>query len=197
MGEDLPETELVMYMKGLEVKPTAAKVLLQTNVPYFNRTWEHFNSHKHTPSTGKPGYPAVTQNGKVIYFMHPIFAQYNKNAPKWCKQLVLNALKTLLPQPLVSTPKAPSSLLAFLNFQKSQNRRVLHLLQYIPERRGTDFDIIEDVIPLQNVAVSLNINTRAKTVKLVPENVSIPATSNNGRLEFIVPQLLGHQMIEV
>ncbi len=197
MGEDLPETELVMYMKGLEIKPTSAKTLLKTNVPYFNRTWEHFNSHKHTPSTGKPGYPAVTQNGKVIYFMHPIFAQYNKNAPRWCKQLILNALKVLLPQPLVSTPKAPSSLLAFLNHQKSQNRKVLHLLQFIPERRGTDFDVIEDVIPLQNVAVSLNINSNAKAVKLVPENITIPAASVNGRLEFTIPQLTGHQMIEV
>ncbi|MCU0352756.1 MAG: beta-galactosidase trimerization domain-containing protein [Cytophagales bacterium] len=194
IGKNLPKTELVMYLKGAEVKPTGATVLAQANVPYFNRTWEHFNSHRHTPSAGKVGYPAVTQNGRVVYFMHPVFTQYARNAPRWCKQLVLNALDILLPDPLVRTPGAPSTLVATLNEQKLRNRQVLHLLNYVPERRGTDFDTVEDVPLLQNVQVSVRM-ARPQTVTLAPENKPLRFSYANGRVETTVPELRGHQMV--
>lgn len=189
----LPNTELVVYQKANQVKPTTGTVLAQTNVPFFNRTYEHFVSHRHTPSSGKPGYPAIVQNGKVIYFAHPMFSQYAQNAPRWCKQFVLNALDRLLPDPLVRTPGAPTTLLATLNRQPDQNRRVLHLLHYVPERRGRDFDVIEDVIPLSNVAVS--VRGSARRVTLAPSGTALKFSQRNGRVEFVVPELRGHQMV--
>lgn len=197
MGKNLPETELVMYQKGMQVKTTTANVLAETNVPYFNRTWEHFNSHRHTPSVGKAGYPAVTQNGQVIYFMHPIFSQYAKNAPRWCRQIFLNALDILLPEPLVKTPEAPTALLATLNEQKAQNRQVLHLLYYVPERRGSDFDVVEDVVPLFNTKVSVKTDNKPSRVITVPDNKPISFQFKNGRTDFTLPELRGHQMIEL
>jgi hypothetical protein len=59
IGKGIPDTELVMYMKGMEVQLKGAEPLVYANVPYFNRTWEHFSSHRHTPSEGKRGYPAM------------------------------------------------------------------------------------------------------------------------------------------
>ncbi len=93
LAAGLPGAEYVVYKKGLEVEPLpGSEVLVETNVPYFNRTWDHYFSHRHTPSSGKPGYPGVVKNGRAIYFMHPLFAQYQQNAPRWCKQIVLNAI---------------------------------------------------------------------------------------------------------
>jgi len=175
---------------------TRTKVLADVNVPYFNRTWEHFCLHAHTPSSCRKGYPGVTQNGKAIYFAHPIFEQYNKRAPRWCKQLVLNALEILLPEPLVRLD-APSSTLATLNLQKAQKRAVLHLLHYIPERRGTEFDIIEDVIPIYNVKVSVRAPGKVKAVTRVPEGEPLEFAESAGRIEFVLPRLEGHQMIEL
>ena len=89
IGNGLPETEHVMYMKGKQVETLpGAEVLVETFVPYFNRTWDHFCSHRHTPSAGKPGYPGIVRKGRAIYFMHPIFGQYQTNAPLWIKKLV-------------------------------------------------------------------------------------------------------------
>jgi hypothetical protein len=195
IGKELPETEHVMYMKGLEVEPEAgSEVLADAIVPYFNRTYKHFCSHRHTPSSGKPGYPAVVQKGRAIYFIHPIFAQYNKNAPRWCKTLVLNALDILLPNPLMLL-EAPTTTLATVNQQASENRWVVHLLHYIPERRGQDFDIIEDVIPIFNVKVSVKAPKGVQGVVCVPEQESLEFQENNGRIEFVLPKLEGHQMI--
>lgn len=197
IGQGLPETEHVMYLRGLEVEALPESMILaQTAVPYFNRTYRHFCSHRHTPSSGKAGYPGVVQTGKLIYFVHPIFTQYHDNTPRWCRTLVLNALNLLLPEPLLRHD-GPSTLLATINAQPALNRWIVHLLHYIPERRGQAFDIIEDVIPLYNLRLSLRIPHTAKSVRLVPKGEMIEYSEKQDRIEFLVPHLCGHQMIEI
>ncbi len=196
IGKGLPETEHVMYMNGLEVEvEPGSQVLADTVVPYFNRTYKHFCSHRHTPSTGKVGYPGIIQNGRSIYFMHPIFHQYNKNAPRWCKKLFLNALEILLPEPLVRLG-APTTTLVTVNEQSAKDRWILHLLHYVPERRCQDFDIIEDVIPLFNVKVSVKVPKKIIEVLSVPDQVALNFDRKNDRVEFSLPKLEGHQMID-
>ncbi|CAK4814232.1 unnamed protein product [Aphanomyces euteiches] len=198
IGEGLPLTEHVMYLGGLEVEAGAdSEVLASVNVPYFNRTWEHFSSHKHTPSSGKLGYPGIVKRGNAIYFMHPIFRQYQESAPAWCKKLFLNALKLLLPEPLVRHD-GPSTLLATLNNQKEHSRWVLHLLHYIPERRSGTIDTIEDIIPLHEINLSIQIaESPLKGVRLVPQGTELMFTEQDGRVDFKLPRLDGHQMIEL
>ncbi|MFQ6040002.1 MAG: beta-galactosidase trimerization domain-containing protein [Candidatus Poribacteria bacterium] len=195
IGKGLPETEHVMYLKGMEVEAEpGTEVLADVIIPYFNRTYKHFCSHRHTPSSGKVGYPGIVRNGRAIYFAHPIFTQYNQNAPRWCKRLFLNALDILLPEPLIRL-EAPTTTLATVNEQSAENRWVLHLLHYIPERRGQDFDIIEDVIPIFDVKVSVKALKRVDSVVCVPEQIPLKYEEKNGRIEFVLPKLEGHQMI--
>jgi len=212
IAPDLPETEHVMYMRGLQVAITGegadganvAKVLAEVVPPYFNRTWEHFCSHQHTPSAGPAaggdaswkGYPGIVQRGRTIYFAHPVFTQYNANAPLWCKKLVAGALDILLPDPLVRL-EAPSSTIAALNAQPGHNRWVLHLLHYIPERRGTAFDVIEDVIPIHDVNISVNTPKKITSVTAVPEGKPLTFEATASRTRFTLPKLDGHQMIEL
>ena len=86
-------------------------------------------------------------------------------------------------------------MLVTLNEQPAENRIVLHLLHYIPERRGTDFDVIEDVIPLYHVKASVKVGKKVKEIVAVPEREKLPFESKNGRVEFTLPKLNGHQMI--
>ena len=195
IGTGLKSTEHVMYMKGTKVKPVAgARVLANVLVPYFNRTYAHFCSHRHTPSAGKVGYPGIVQNGRCIYLIHPIFTQYNQNAPRWCKQLFLNALDILLPEPLLRHD-GPTNTVATITEQSRHHRWVVHLLNYIPERRGEDFDVIEDVIPIHDIRVSVRVPRKVKRVARVPQNKPLEFKQANGRVEFTLPKLEGHQMI--
>ncbi len=197
IGRGLPPTEHAMYLRGLQVEPVAgAEVLADAVVPYFNRTYRRFCSHRHTPSAGKVGYPAVVRRGRAIYFAHPIFAQYNQNAPRWAKRLLLNALDMLLPDPLVRHD-GPSTLTTALNEQPAEGRAVLHLLHYVPERRGQDFDVIEDVLPVYGIGVSARV-PEGKTlaaVRLAPQGEALPFEIVRGRAEFEVPEVRGHQMV--
>jgi hypothetical protein len=196
-GPDLPDTEHVMYQRGLQVEALpGATVLSQAITPYFNRTYRHFCSHRQTPSNGEIGYPGIVQKGTILYFAHPVFTQYNDNAPDWAKKLVRNAVNILLPEPLLRHT-GPSTLQATVAEQASQRRQIVHLLHYIPERRGQAFDTIEDVIPLYDVTVSLRVSRAIRRVTPVPQGQPLAFDTVNGRVEFIVPRVLGHQMVEI
>ncbi len=197
IGKDLYNTEYAMYLQGLQVSTNAGtQVLCNTKTPYFNRSWEHFTSHKHTPSSGLTGYAAITKNNNCIYFMHPIFTQFCKNAPKWCKQLFTDALNLLLPKPILKH-YGPSTLLCTVNEQVDKNRWVVHLLHYIPIKKSIDIEIVEDVIPLFNINLSVNVKSKVKSVKSVPDGESLEFNVKDNELNFSVPKVDGHKMIEI
>jgi hypothetical protein len=195
IGQGLRETEYAMYMRGVEVEAEAgSEVLADGILPYFDRSYKHFCSHRQTPSSGKVGSPAIVQNGRAIYFSHPIFTQYNQNAPRWCKVLFLNAVGMMLPEPLIRH-EDPTTMRVTVNEQAAEDRWVVHLLHYIPERRGRDFDVIEDVIPLYEVKVSVKVPQRVKAVTRVPEQETLTYDQKGDRVEFVLSELVGHQMI--
>ncbi len=194
LGKSLAQTEYPFYIHGMDVEAEAESEILANKVSsYFDRTYQHFCSHRQTPSSGRLDGPAVIKRGCAIYFTNPIFSEYNTVAPRWEKQLLLNALDLLLPDPLVRH-KGPTTLLVTINEQPDDNRWIIHLLHYIPERRSQEIDIIEDVIPLYNVSMSIK-SPRLKTVMCVPQQKPLAFEQKDGRVEFTVPQLIGHQMI--
>lgn len=193
----MPLTEHVIYRRGQQIRALpGTEVLASTREPYFNRTWRHFCSHKHAPSTGKPGYAAITRRGRALYFAHPIFTQYHENAPLFCKRLLANALSLLLPDPLLRHD-GPSTLLATMNEQPHEARLLVHLLHYIAERRGAQFDTIEDVIPLHDLRVSVRLEKGVAGVTLVPQGTALPFEIEGHRASFVVPRVDGHQMVEI
>lgn len=195
IGKDLPRTEHVMYEKGVEVEVVAgAEVLADAMVPAFNRSWRHYISHSHAPSTGKVGYPAAIQNGRAIYFAHPLFKQYHHNAARWSKVLIRDAIARLMPDPIVRTD-APSSAIITVNAQESENRWVVHVLHYIPERRGLASDIIEDVIPLHDVSISVKVPKKVASALCVPQGDPVPIETDGDYVKLTIPKIDGHQMI--
>jgi hypothetical protein len=128
--------------------------------------------------------------------MHPIFTQYKKNGPRWIKTMVKNAINMLMGEKLVVT-NGPTSMDINLTVQEDKDRYVLHLLHYIPERRTETIDIIEDIIPLYNIDVKLNTASEIKSVRLVPSGKEIEFTKGDSSISFTVPEIRGHQMVEI
>ena len=196
IGVGLPPTEHVIYIRGTAVSAEAdATVLADITSSLFDRTYEHFCSHRQTPSSGQSAGAAVVRKGNAIYFSSPIFTQYYHLAPQWCRTLFLNALEMLLPEPVVRHG-GPSTLEVTYNGQTARGRRVLYLLHYIPIRRSK-IDIIEDVIPIYNVPLSIRADKTIHSVRLAPSGQVIDFQSVDVRVKFTVPEVIGHQMIEL
>ncbi|MEA4888453.1 MAG: alpha-amylase family protein [Clostridiaceae bacterium] len=196
VGKNLPKTEHVMYQPGMLVGQITAETLVYTYTPYFNRTWDHFCSHKHTPSSHQQGYPGILRNGPCIYFIHPVFGIYQKNHPKWCKELVNDVIRLLLPE-VILEHDGPSTLVATVNHQELEKRYVLHLLHYIPVKASADMFTIEDVIPLYHISCRLNLPQEIKSIMTVPAGLKIPFRYEKQTIHVTVPEIHGHCMLEL
>jgi len=195
----LPNTEHSMYMRGLtvEINNKSTELLGSIITPWFYRTPEHFCSHLHTPSSGRKGTPAVVRNGRIIYFSHPIFTCYREKGPKWLKTMCSNAIDLLIDRIIIH--KGPSTLKILINEFLDEKKWIIHLLHYIPEKRSEEIEIIEDVIPLYQVEMMLQIgDLQVKGIRTVPNGSIIAySTEREGRCSFSVPKINGHTMIEV
>jgi len=132
--------------------------------------------------------------GNVAYLAHPVFTGYRQQATPWYKKLVLAALKLLLPDPLTVTD-APSTAQVTMLRQPKERRTVVHLLHYIPERRGMAFDVIEDVIPLFEVGLAFKLPEPPQRLVLVPSGQPLPHVYRDGYVHVTVPEVRGHQAL--
>ncbi|BCM88628.1 hypothetical protein IAD21_00469 [Abditibacteriota bacterium] len=174
--------------------------------PYFNRTYAHFCSHQHTPDSRDSEFPGVVSNGRIAYFAHRIFTAYRELGQPLYRDLVEDALATLLPAPRVEA-ELPSSARLYLNEQRDHNRAVLHLLYATPQKRGADasrwgegahmVEVIEDPVPLHDVKVTLRPDRPVKNVRLVPEGHDLEFVFEAETVCFTVPRVFIHQMVEI
>jgi hypothetical protein len=200
----LSKTEYVMYRGGIAIENPPSEnveVLAHQIAPYFNRTYKHFCSHQHAPSSGIIVGAAVLHNKlkRCVYFIHPLFQIYYEKSPKWCKVLFNDVLQLVGVERVIVIRDAPSTLSATVNYQPHQNRIVVHLLHFIPLRRGQGFDVIEDVIPLFNLNCEVStLGREVMGVSLVPQGNSVAFTQpRRCRVSFVVPSVFGHQMVAI
>ena len=197
LSTNLEPVDYVMYQKAECIDPkVGTEVLSWINKPYFNRTWEHFCSHQHSPSSYERVYPGIVRKDNLIHFIHPVFTIYHEMDPLWCKTLVQNAISLLMPDQMIKH-NGPSSLVVTVNHSSVRNSYVVHLLHYIPERRGANFDSIQDVISLYDIELEILVPESFQYVSLVPSGVRIESEIRNGYLCFSVGEIHGHQMIEI
>lgn len=154
IGKNLPKEELVMYVRGADIKTIQAKEQLSSMKPYFNREGDTFCSHQHAPSSRIKGLPAGTQYGNVFYFSHPLFALYRKNGAKWIREIVKDVLEKMIPKKIV-THNGPTTLLTTMNQSKDKRTKLLHGLHYIIQKQTEDIYTIEDKFPLYDIELKI------------------------------------------
>lgn len=188
------DTAYVMYEKGISITASPGTDILATiNEPYFNRTWDHFCSHAHTPVANRTQKPGIVLGEKVAVFAHPIFSTYAKHSMSFHRNVVLSVLDRLLPNPLVKI-KGPKSLQATLT--KQGDRHILHLLHYVPERRALNFDVIEDRMWIPPLEIEIGFPVKSARIALSGEALPVEEKGDSSVLK--VPASLGklHVVLE-
>ncbi len=187
-------TDYVMYERGVEVAAAEdAEVLATITEPYFERSFDRFVSHAHTPPAKVTDRPAATQKGRILHLAHPVFTTYALHSMPFHRDYTLAALRRLLPEPVVEVVGGPTSLQATLTALQD-GRRVVHLLHYVSERRGLKLDVVEDRLPVYGLRVGVLGKWCAN---LQPQGTPCDVADHTHRTWIEVGCVDGHQMIEL
>lgn len=206
-------TPFVMYMTSQRIRVNGGVSLGKVYDPYFNRTYEHFCSHQHTPFRPEPsGYDAGVMSGRILYFAHPVFSIYRAYGAVIVKEFIVNAIRRFMGEgTLLSVSGLPSQGRVTLMRQREKERYVLHLLYANTILRGGEvtldggtragrsaLEVIEDLNPAGPVRIELNLPESIRSVRLVPEGMELAfARTAEGAVAFDAPAFTCHSMIEL
>ena len=194
-NRSLPEMPLSLYSSGIESEPLpGTRVEANLIKPYYNKGWDGEYAYYYNPPDKVTDIPALTINGKVAHFSHRIFTGYSRQAQFELRTVFSNILNNFLPDPLFKSENLPSFARAFVTEQPG--RRMVHILSYVPEMRGSKTQMIEEPIEVSNVKISLrNDGKTPGKVYLAPERRSLPFKVINGYITLTVPIIKGYSLI--
>jgi hypothetical protein len=193
---ELPEfcsAAFVMHENNYKVELTNGKTLAVNERPYFNRTAEHFCSHRNTPPSGEEYCPAMVENGNTVYISFDIFADYAKIGSIISKEVVKKAIETLIGDEKTLDVNLPAQGVATVTAQGG--RANVHLLYASPVKRGENVEIIEDIIPIYDTTVKLMVDKRPNKVYFAPQMTEIDFKYENGADEFKVDRFECWQIV--
>ncbi len=195
---DLWESPFVMYRKALLVRPRSTDLRVVSHIlnPYFQRSWEHFCSHRHTPYVWDEAkqdlYGAVFAGNNWVYFAHPVFSEFHQTGQPLLKFLFRGALRHLLAGLQVRT-NLPSAARVFVNRQ--EQRVLIHLL-YANIRKQGDIEIIEDRVTLTNTTIELRLpDKKVHRIFLAQTGEELRYSSEGDYLKISVPEFTIHGLL--
>jgi Hypothetical glycosyl hydrolase 6/Beta-galactosidase trimerisation domain len=206
---DFINSPLVMYKRPNRIKATTGESLGQVFDSFFNRTWDHYCSHQHTPNVNDAsGYDCGVMNGNILYLAHPVFSCYFYNGAVAYRHYAAAAIRKLLADDQSLTlSNMPSTSRISMMKQAKENRDVLHLLYantvnrgggvIYPDQQPKQVEIIEELMPLYNIGVELQIEKEVKAVTLEPQGHAVEFVKNGNSISCTVPEFTCHQMLVI
>jgi len=188
VGLDIEEYDYALYEPAAYVEATSeAETLAKVVEPYFDRTAAHFCSHRQTPPDKDSGYPAIVRTANIVYFAFPIFRAYKLHGFSIYKILVRNAINYLMPEPVLKH-NLPST--AEVVVRRQKDSYIVHILHYVPQRRAEGIDIIEDVLPINDVKIALH--GHFERAYLIPEKYELKTERLENYTSATIPTVKGH-----
>lgn len=194
LNRGMVTSPFLCYEGAERVTAEDGEILAAIREPYFNRTYARYCSHQNTPyRTETAEHPGAVRKGGVVYLAHPVCRLYFEHGAQFHRDVLINALQLIYPDPIMKV-NMPSAGRARLTKQRRQHRYVLHLLYGSPIRRGRAL-VIEDLPPLYDVRVELQIKERIRRVYLAPQGTGLSFVQTDRRLSLTVPRVECHQIV--
>ncbi|MBO7177191.1 MAG: beta-galactosidase, partial [Clostridia bacterium] len=121
----------VLYAPSERITLCGGTALASIKEPYFDRTAEHFCSHRHAPQDHSKVSAGVTEGKDGIYIAEHIFREYAMVGSQFAKQLVFYAIDRCLGTSKTLRTALPAQAIVTLMDQPEQKRLVLHVV-YAP-----------------------------------------------------------------
>ena len=193
----IPELPLSVYDDCMKVEALAGtKVAGKIVAPYFDKDWDGVYAKFYTPPRDLTDLPFVTMTEQVAYCSGKLFAGYYKAASVELRHVFKAMLEHLLSAPLLKvSADLPSFARSFVSEQPG--RRMVHLLNYMPELRG-EMLIVEESLAAYNIEVKLRLDGRkAAKVVLAPTGEELPFVQDGDYAVFTFPKFCGYGLAAV
>jgi len=152
--------------------------------------------HQHAHPAYATSYPAITVHdcgaGSCAYIAGPIEASYWSTGSPWLRNLYLNLLRELDPDPAL-TINAPMSI--EVSVMRQPSRLIVHLVNAREELAAGSKGFIEQIAPVVDVKVA--IKGSATDVYLAPEGTRLDYTVENECVRFTVPRIDIHAAVVI
>jgi hypothetical protein len=173
----------------------------------FDRTPEHFFSHAQAPVGerlgGDAGAPLVVFGGNVTYLAAPLFRAYRDHDYWVYRDVVMAAVRRLLPDPLVRFDGPPWIEVSVLRqppadgTRSRRERLVVHLVAYHPRRTVQPVPHVDRSWLTAGVRISIRAAERPSRCYLAPDGADLPFTFDDGYASVQLPEIGTHTVLVI
>jgi len=198
-NEPLPsfgEGSFVFYSQGQKVILKGGTELGHREDPYFNRS-VHAYYFTHTPNSRNNAGPGLIESTTGIYLAWDAFEDYAEHGSLFVKEVILFALDRLLGDRKTLSTNLPAQGVVSVQHQEKESRYINHLLYAFPVKRGKDKEVIEDITPLYQIDVKLQLSETIRRIYTVPQQQELAFSQNGTFIQYQVPVIDCHQMIAI
>ena len=192
--KDLGKASFVCYCECEHINLDGGTELAKNENSFFNRTVDHFCSHKHAPAAETFTGCGAVLGKDGIYVPWHLFSEYANVGSIHSKYILQYFIDLLLKEPTIKT-NLPAQGMVTLMHQKNEKRYIAHLLYAPTVRRGTIADVIEDLPTVCDTIVELTLDEKIKRVYIAPENKDISFDEDSNKVSVKVDKFTCHQMI--
>jgi hypothetical protein len=201
-GELATDYDYVFYDQAYLVEPVeGAQAFGTLKRALFNRTWEHFTSHRHAPVGESLNTPIAVKNGSILYFAAPPFNAYRAWDYWAYRAIAASALRDFLAPALIK-PQAPGWVEMTLHTQaQSANhpaRKIVHVVAYHPRRSMQNIPHVDQSYPTTGLGVAVRLDGMAPTrVYLAPENKPVEFKVEQDYIHISLPPCGAHTVVVI
>ena len=164
-AKDIPDIPHILLSGCMPVEASEGEVLATLVAPYASCGPELQYSSRQVPYCTHTENPVIVKNDKIVYIASPIFREYSQYGYGVHRQILANAIKLLLPEPLVKGNLPLSFELAIF---RKERRIICFIVPYSPVR-GDHVEQIEEWPTFSNL--SMGIRGEFKNVYSVPGKI--------------------------
>lgn len=185
--------DTVMYERTVRVTAAeGSEVLCGIVEPYFERSYERFSGHEYTVPEAESAYAAVVRNGRAVTLAAPLLKAFGTHANPPYRELLGGVIDLVMPDPIVRDD-GPAHLEATV--VRTETSTVVHLLSFIPARLADGLDVVNDPIPIVDLALEIRLDASPTAVTLQPEGRELDFSYSNGYVSTVVSFVDGHAMV--
>lgn len=193
---DSASMPVTIYKPGVQLNAAPdVEVWAALHRPYFNlNSWYGQHVNLYTPPDQPTGRAALIRTGQFYHFSFPVFSGYFRHATLAYRQMFAKCLGQALPNPLLTT-ELPG--FVHIAITEQPQRRMVHLLAYIPEMRGGKV-LAQEPITIPESTLSLRLDDQKITrVYTAPDNRDIPYQLEENSLHITSPAFTGYQLLVI